>query len=480
MSAHLLKRCPALALTVLMTACAAEQLDRPPPAGAFYFPTGVAHVAADGGPGFLYVANSNFDRRFDRGSVTAVDLSLLALPTIDAGLVDPDAGTLAPEPAPAPVVIEDLQLSEQNVAYIENFAGQIATLPLEGRTRLVVPTRSEGGIVHLIDAEGANLNCAGVGGRECRLDERVVARDDTVYPRAPEPFGVAVIPGTTEAYVSQLEAIEPELETTTAAERQHFLVKLDAAAPQASIQLDPPEPAVSNASFIPVGLGAADTIAVGARYLYVSGRLITPPTAFLVRLVNRETGAVLNSAIEGAFRAEESRGIGISADETRLYLSTRAPDALIVLRLTGVTAPMLDPVTGLEVPPRLELVRSVFIPDGAGPLQVINREGRAPLVAVASQEAGVVSFYDDEIGQLVTSVGNVGLQPFSLALQREPEGVVGAVRLFVSNFRDGRIAVIDVPDVSAAHRARVSAYLGSAQTCLTSEGRDERCNGEAQ
>ena len=42
-----------------------------------------------------------------------------------------------------------------------------------------------------------------------------------------------------------------------------------------------------------------------------------------------------------------------------------------------------------------------------------------------------------------------------------------AARVFVSNFGDGRISVIDLPDLGRPQGARLVAHLGPQQLCLT-------------
>src|SRR6476620_8999839 len=76
---------------VLASGCAPEAKPRPPPTDAFYFPTGIAHAPFGGtDAGLLIVASSNFDKRYDFGSLTSVNLDLLpTLPPLgaDGGLV---------------------------------------------------------------------------------------------------------------------------------------------------------------------------------------------------------------------------------------------------------------------------------------------------------------------------------------------------------------------------------------------------------
>jgi hypothetical protein len=50
----------------------------------------------------------------------------------------------------------------------------------------------------------------------------------------------------------------------------------------------------------------------------------------------------------------------------------------------------------------------------------------------------------------------------------------------VSNFADGRVAVVDVPDLSAPQVARVVAHLGKQQLCLTRSEREGACPEEEE
>ena len=87
-------------------------------------------------------------------------------------------------------------------------------------------------------------------------------------------------------------------------------------------------------------------------------------------------------------------------------------------------------------------------------------------MVATSSTAGVVSIYDDDLGRLAAQIIGVGSQPFGLAVQRTEYTrggrMIEAVRLFVSNFADGRIAVIDVPDLGRPNEAWLIGYLGKA------------------
>ena len=94
---------------------------------------------------------------------------------------------------------------------------------------------------------------------------------------------------------------------------------------------------------------------------------------------------------------------------------------------------------------------------------MIARPGRGDLVVVTCSSAGSVAIYDDDVGDLVSLVGGVGVQPYGLAVDVRGN----AARIFVSNFGDGRISVIDVPELDRPQGARLVAHLGEQQLCLT-------------
>ena len=48
-------------------------------------------------------------------------------------------------------------------------------------------------------------------------------------------------------------------------------------------------------------------------------------------------------------------------------------------------------------------------------------------------------------------------------------------RFFVSDFGDGRVAVVDVPELDRAQDARLVAHLGESQLCLTQASQTAGC-----
>lgn len=483
----LVSSCVAL---LVFSACPSQSKYTGPPIEQLYYPTGLVHVDRPGlTEGVLFVANANFDKRFATGSVVGFKLDGLGLPPF--GSVN--AGT--PH-------ITDLKIQESAVVQVASFTGEMAGLPLSADSmRLFVPSRSENNYFQGIDvtfgADGQpNLGCmlppdapAGASLTDCPKTAPSMTQyefDEDGVPRAPVPYGVAVRPrscsvdadcitsltdggvvgpgrtcsaGTCQAengdvfgdvWVTHLSQADSPL--ATGSNLRAYAVRVDS--DTLSLPLE---------SFINIGSGGGSSVAVGRRWTYLTGRLIsTTSPAQMVRMVER-TGVVWDQQLQQNYRVAEGRGIAVSSDEKRLYMIGHVPDSLIVISID-------DPDSA---GPLLNVVRAVSLPDGANEIQVIPRPGRSDLVAVTCTTGGVLALYDDDVGDLVAQVQGVGLQSFGIAVASRPPGA----RIFVGNFSDGRVTVIDVADVDRPHEARIAAYLGIQQLCLTRGPNTPGCQG---
>ena len=439
-----------------------------PPLDKLYFPTGIAHVDVPGKTeGVLFVANANFDKRFGTGSIVALSLDTLGLPALGAA-------------APGVKELPALNIAANQAVQIASFSGELTVQPVgPGSYRLYVPTRSEGMNVYrtlaTIDSNGVpSLACIGESSQNCldtgvSLSPREFEQTDAGVPRAPSPYGVATAPrsctvdddccaaGTTgcgrtctasqcigtdgapfaDVWVTHLTQADSPL--LSGLNLRGYLVRLDSDAFQ-----------VSESSFLPIGAGGSNSIAVSGAWVYVSGRILLPAPN-LMRLVNRD-GVVLTTSLEAYFRVSDARGVAISADGKRLFMVGRVPDTLLEIKI--------DESQGIPV---LTFVRAVPLPSSPNDVKIISRPGKGDLVAVSCTGAGSVVLYDDVVGDLVSQIAGVGVQPYSLAVDVRGNGA----RIFVSDFGDGRVGVIDVPDLNRPQDARVVAHLGAQQLCLT-------------
>ncbi len=321
-AATAMRRVLSIACVVALSACPAQVVSNPQPIDRLYYPTGLVHVDAPGKTnGVLFVANANFDKRYESGMVVALDLDALGLPAFGA-----------PVGKGGPVQLRDLKLSQRARAEVSSFTAELGSLRLSpDKVRLFVPTRSERMKYEAVDAtfgEGGSisLTCATTPGndeRECAslgvsLSPQSVEESSTGLPRAVSPYGVAVKPrpcftsadcrdgdqctagscrvplegGASEpfadVFVTHLtQADSPFL---SGLNPHAYLVRLDSHLPKNFT--------VAPENYLSLGTGGTNSAVVGARWTYVSGRFqVINNTQYpgnLVRLVDR-FGTVLSS-----------------------------------------------------------------------------------------------------------------------------------------------------------------------------------------
>jgi len=470
---------PLILISALVWAgCAAETEPQPPPSDRFVYPSGIVHLPVQSDPskmGALYVASANFDKCFDTGAVMALDLDTLGLPAIGAPVID------------TPKKITDLQVGPGGYVQIESFAGQMAVMrnTETGNPRLFVPTRAEENYLHAVDiVDKTQLSCVGGQGTSCIPGGLSLTRDipesQDDLPRAPAPLGVTVGEDRREVWVTHVEAADSP--ARTAQNFQTYVVRLDNAG-GSGLSID-------KGDFIPLssgGLsnGGAHATAIGRRYVYVSGRQYvtgqsTQFATFLLRLIDpANPSRILETGLSGIYSTLEARDVLVGGytvspdgdkakDRERLYLVARGPDVLLVLDVLG---PETDQ-------PRVSVVNAVLLPGGASYATLIRRgvpEANNDIVAVTctatTRIEGAVVLYDTRLGQIVAQLEDVGRQPYGIAVHhpaRTSAAEPDQARLFVTNFGDGRVAVIDIPDLANPQGAALVAYLGKLQ------GRDEK------
>jgi hypothetical protein len=452
-----------LSLVLLLAACT-DTAPRPPPTDRFVYPSGLVHRALpDSTNGILYVASANFDRCFDQGTVMAVDLDQVGLPAL---------GT---PPSSQPLRLEQLNISQRSRVFIHSYAGEMGIWyrppDKEGNPkspRLFVPAREEGDFVHYIDIpEPTRLTCADAPERDDCLDQgqgavslAKVEGKERDLPRAPSPFGLDVT-SEGDVWVTHLDPADSPAQSR--AGFQSYLAHLNGS-----------EPSVTTSAFIPLAtgdlpVGGSHSVEVAGRYVFVSGRSTlnlqtTQARPFLVRVLDtNKPGLIIDPALDFSFAAREARGLALTernptapSSPQRLYVAVRAPDSLLIVNVQGLESDL----------PRLTVVGAVPMPDGPTQVKLVPRgSGRSELVVVSCSAAGVVAIYDPDVGQVVAQVpvgerrGDVDSQPFGLAVQQQGN----AARIFVSNFGDGRVSVIDIPELGSPQLARLVAWLGARQ-----------------
>jgi len=439
-------------------ACVPQGELKPPPIGNFYFPTGLVYSdSSSSQKGVLYVANSNFDRRYTSGSVIAVPLDGVGA----GGTALPAIGT-APTGG-APLSITNLGSGLTQV-FIQSFAGEMTRYPKTGETmRLFVPSRGDLNPLQVINAVGPTLQCLDRG-LDCTRSSPSLSAFQNVgdgKPRSVEPLGVGV--GTTTGSVMDGQVVVTQLKNADSPvlsgnNLESYLVIVNATTP--------PPFTVTADNFISLGFvvdgngPTTNSVAVGQRFAYATDRFRTVDGALFTLVDGLHRGAFFDSSLQFSFRTLEARGVALNADESRLYIAARTPDSLVVLGIVNPTADL----------PTFRVIATVPLPAGPNEVALIPRNGRGNLVAVSSTTAGMVSIYDEDLGVVTAQLVGVGLQPFGLAVQTAGQ----AARLFVSCFGDSRVAVIDIPDLTRPEQVQLVAFLGAAQTCLV---QDTSCVG---
>ena len=455
-----------LSLALLLLAACTEANPRPPPSDRFVFPSGLVHRVSSGSTnGVLYVASANFDRCYDQGTVMAVDLDQVRG---SGGVSLPALGAPGAPVSTPPLKLEQLNVSESSRLLIQSYAGEMALWDRpDGAPRLFVPARADGDFIHYIDvSEPTRLDCVGAseGSRNC-IDGALsltavpwLGNGDTPdLPRAPAPFGVDVT-ADGQVWVTHVDPAD-----SPARSQNGFLSYL--------VKLDGRTPTLSTESFLPLetsgqAVGGSHSVEATERYAVVSGRfsnrvLNNTGRRFLLRLLDTQNAnRIIDPGLDLAFAARDARGFALTpASPTRprrLYLAVRSPDSLVVVDAQGLETDS----------PSLRLVDSVPMPDGPTQVTLVSRgPTRSELVVVSCSAAGVVAIYDPDVGQVVSQVAVSEVpreqvaQPFGIAVQQQGN----AARLFVSNFGDGRVAVIDLPDLASPQFARLVAHLGTRQ-----------------
>ena len=424
-----------LLAALLIAACAQENPGTKPPTDRFHFPTSVAVVETTPGlPGMLYVVSSNFDLRYNRGTVLAVDLS--RFPGVPDGSV------------------ADKIDQKNGFVKIDNFAAKNALYTPAGATsagarRMFVPTRFNQ-LLFALDLDGPVINCFGtkgpVAGRDCLEAGISLVQSETI--RAEDPFGV-VVQGR-DVYVSHLRAVaDPPITASTAnSPRAAFLVHLDAEIPAA---LD----------FINIGSAPADALVAAPSGIYFTGRVPGSPQSGETRPLRRLVGGNTfeDVAVGESTRIKETRGLAVSSDGNRLFLSARTcasnTCSIASSLLSGLVVVDISPdaATG---GPRNQVVGFTELPRGASDLAVVARPGQRDLVAVSCGDSDTVALYDDDLGQVVALVPGIA-SPYGIA---QGSRSAGGARLFVASFNNHTVDVVDVPDLTRPRTASVVGRIG--------------------
>lgn len=463
------------------TACEDSSIINGPPLERLYFPAGLAHLKVPGRTnGVLVVANANANKLYQAGSVVALDLDTMSeLPPM-GGLAE------------GLVNIQELGLHERQSALIASFASGVHMVEVEpgARWRVYVPTRSERNRIYQLELtfeDGAPvLSCVGAEGQNCldtglSLTPREFEFSSSGIPRAPQPYAITSQVRACTSAAQCCPADAPDCGRACAAGAcvgRDSLPLADlwvthaqqADSPNGSglnlrsyvVHVESDDFDVNELSFVPIGFGATNSAVAYGSWVYLSGRIVSP-SPNLLRMVSSDATTLISSGLESAYRVSDARSLVLSSNKKRFYMVGRAPDSLLVTNLYNADSSL----------PSVAFARAVPLIDAANEAQVISRAGRGDLVAITGSaiNAGTLAIYDDDVGEVVAVINGIGSQPAYIALDHRGS----SARLYLSNFLDGRIAIVDIPDLARPQSARLVGHLGRQQACLVTGTSSPSC-----
>ncbi len=386
--------------SVALLACTPYEPD-PHPGDALIWPVG---VAADPDGRHLYVANSNFDRKYQGGNIVVVDLETHA------------------------IVGGNVQTA--------SYGGDIAVRAADGKAVGLYMTTREGNTVTSIkvgrDGDVPTLSCldgASAGDGHTCANEFVFGGEDADKDTGIDPFGVAVSPDWVFAtsFEGKFTVLSPD-------EDGRFLdsaqVNIDAGAYGLAVH-----PVTGDAY-------ATTKLGVGITRVRVSNAGPIADGAdeeqSFVEVTAERVVTVANPTVGRDF----GRGLAFNADGTLAFAAFRTPSSLLIVD-TAVDE-------GGQAADRL--LDLVPLPSGPASVTV------APSGAQGQELVYVTLFNTDEVAVVdparseVIGVIEVGNAPFDITVVHRD----GLKRAYVSLFEDNAVGVIELDPTSKFYHQEIA------------------------
>jgi DNA-binding beta-propeller fold protein YncE len=430
----------AAGVSLALAGCTASSDEVRPPQNELFFPTGVA-VSPD--ESHLFVTSANSELRYDSGVVSAIDLA--AVDAVIEGWLTRDeqpAGcTRDPEFGEILTCTDATFLLPDRGVRIGNFATAMSIQDLgDGNLRLVIPVRGDPSVtwVDWRAAEG-RLACtdSSEGFALCDDDHRLTEmRNDGDLPDlVDEPFGVYTDSSSDYAVVTHVV--------------DGGLTLVDS--PRAGT------PQLADALlgvFAERGNLGAGAVAVAGRtpgqpgnLIYVAGRTENKVVMFSIE---RPAGEALPLFVPSdVFRLQ---GIGADPSDTRGLAFDASGDRMFVVNRVPPMLHVYDTSLGNSGYPKNTLLGGTDLCSTASNVTVADT-GDGERVFVSCFNNGQIWVVDPRGGLSVESFVQVGRGPYGIAM------APGRRRLYVSNFLENTLAVIDLTP-GAATRNRVVLRIG--------------------
>ena len=444
---------PVLGCAVLVAACTASADQVRPPDDEIYFPTGIA-VAPDETVAFVTSANSEL--RYDSGTVSVFDLQTVD-DTIAAWTTRQEipSGTCGSDPCceqdpdhtETLVCDESLFINKGAGVRIGNFATDVAIQDLGGGSlRLIIPTRGDPSIAW-VNWDGSRLSCNPGGEANALCDDAhrlsYVDNNADLASIPEEPFGVFADSAGEFAMVTHLTTGAVTLidspKNSDNVQVTDVLSGIFAADPSNGLR-----GATGVAGRLPNAAG--DIIYVGSRsedrvQTFTVGRPVNdappfmlPGNWFFLDAVGGNNGG-----------SSDTRGMQFSIDGSRLYMVNRRPPSMQIW----------DTSIGPTGFPKNRAVGATDICRQASTV-AISGSGDAERAYVSCFQDGQVYVVDPRGKVSVDDIMLVGRGPYATAAARQRN------RLFVTNFLEDTIAVVDIAPNTRTHD-RVVLRIGKVK-----------------
>lgn len=501
--------------------CSQSSTQQLPETWRFHFPTGLAidtpyslgAQPAGTRAQFLYLAgNSNFDQLASRGAVMAVNLDgygPAATGLVPPALVPGSGGDWDGTPLQFPDVGDAGTMDPAaGYVYTDSLGGELRLSPTSaGGQRVVLASRGQNRLGFIdVNPGGSTLTCVdGDAGQDCLNDNSsptLVVPGSNGGNEILDVFALsypvqAFLPGgglgPYEVFVGHLRDISTAASSVAGAPNPYTTTSTSSTTNVTQafvIRQSVDDPTCSLAEYVG-DVPAAGVMGLpnpaGGVYALLTGRFSGLSDANLRVLTLPPSSCPVPNPIAGQLpvngnpptqvidlsqilKETDGRGLALSTAGDRVFALSIGPDSLVVLRIDG------------RAPTSLILHPSAVVPLPNGPSEMaiiprVGADGVTPvgdLVAVSCPGANVLAFYDDELGGVTAALPGVGDEPFAISTAPRTLGtgptatILPGVRLFVTAFGSGQVAVVDVPDPLDATTARVIALLGTHEDTTAS------------
>ncbi|MBV8762285.1 MAG: hypothetical protein JO257_33650 [Deltaproteobacteria bacterium] len=398
---------------------------------AIFYPTGLG-IAPDDSK--LFLANANSELRYDSGSVIMLDLALAdqVAGAWTSSKTQPDGCNQDADHQETLVCSEEKFLLDGAVR-IGNFATDIAVQDFKtgGPARLIVPTRGDPSVAW-IDYDGSKLSCNSdqTGFALCDETHRLsyVHNDPNVGLLPDEPFDAFA--GKDFAFVTHLTTggitlidSPPGGDATIA----DVVTGLFSADPLTGLRGTTGVAGRGDSGLVYIGSRSDDriqTVSVGRPVNSdIAPPYIVPEEYFFEDLVGGNSGG-----------STDTRGMAFSASGDRMYLINRRPPSLQVY----------DTSLDAGGAPRNKGIAATDLCRQASTLTVMDA-GDGDRVYVTCFQDGEIYVVDPRGMSSVEDIITVGRGPYSVVAAPTRK------KVYVTNFLEDTVAVIDVDPTSPTH-----------------------------